>query len=930
MTDEGHPQASASQQSIGGLLDEVCDRFEAACKSATRPQIEDFLRDVPPSSGDRGFRELLELELAYRRRAGESPSADEYRRRFPQHTATIDELLSPVITMPVVATASAETIPAHLAESFSDVVPAPSQNSTAAATGKTVGTTTSSGLRFRVVRKHARGGLGEVFIAEDQELHREVALKQIQSQFADDVDSRTRFVLEAEVTGALEHPGIVPVYGLGTYADGRPFYAMRFIHGDSLKDAIDAYHDIDMGPRDPGARELELRKLLNRFVDVCDAIEYAHSRGIVHRDLKPGNIMLGNFGETLVVDWGLAKQINSPEPAAEAKPSEPQSKPMLLSGTAATRMGSAIGTPQYMSPEQAAGRLDLIGPRSDVYSLGATLYCLLTGKSPLSDRPSFDLEGILYRVCQGEIPPARAVHAAVPKGLEAICQKAMALRPEDRYASARELADDIEHWLADEPISALPDSRTQVVARWGRRHRSLAMATGIALVLITLISITAMVLIDHQRKIADRGFREARAAVDDLFTKVSEDTLLNQPGMQGLRKELLNKTLDYYNRFLKERGDESSISDELGITYFRVGRIMELVDTPTASLPYYEQAEAIQKKLLDRSPNDLPRVVAIADTDNAIGGALLASKSFQDAKEKLTNVVSLRQQMVSASPHNLEYARELANSIMNLGVALNGLHEDVKARDEFENAQKIRRGHLNDQGDTSKLQRDFAKGSYNLGNEELRLNHLPAAVDDFNQASALWRTLVQRDRRDLNLRFQLAICDRMIGDCEFRWHPDLALPSYVQALEMLKDLAEHNPDVSEYRAALAGVYMNMAAVQPAAESLASFDQARLILQGLDKRFPDNLAFRHDLALALKGLADRQLAAGSIADAKANYEEALSLLTELNLADPNDKLISQNFDAVRAAMLRLDSQKSAPSRSPSAPQISPSLPSQRKS
>ncbi len=276
MIDETRRPAIASDPSLAGLLDQICDRFETACKSPTPPRLEDFVRELPESTAARGFRELLELELAYRRRAGQTPGAEEYRARFPQHTDTIDELLRPPGLRLPAASPFAETISAKLASSFSDVVPADTQLAPGGPTARSVGTTTSSGLRFRVIRKHAKGGLGEVFIAEDQEIHREVALKQIQSRYADDTGSRTRFVLEAEVTGKLEHPGIVPVYGLGKYADGRPFYAMRFIHGDSLKDAIDSFHDTDMGPQTPGERALELRKLLGRFVDVCDAIEYAH------------------------------------------------------------------------------------------------------------------------------------------------------------------------------------------------------------------------------------------------------------------------------------------------------------------------------------------------------------------------------------------------------------------------------------------------------------------------------------------------------------------------------------------------------------------------------------------------------------------------------------------------------------------------------
>src|SRR5262249_39757486 len=163
-----------------------------------------------------------------------------------------------------------------------------------------LGTPTSSGLRFRVLRAHARGGLGEVFVAYDEELHREVALKQIQPRYAGDGDSRARFLLEAEVTGHLEPPGVVPVYGLGRHADGRPFYAMRFIKGDTLKDAVDRFHRAEVRGRDPGERGLALRELLARFVAVCNAVAYAHSRGVLHRDLKPVNVMLGPYGETLV------------------------------------------------------------------------------------------------------------------------------------------------------------------------------------------------------------------------------------------------------------------------------------------------------------------------------------------------------------------------------------------------------------------------------------------------------------------------------------------------------------------------------------------------------------------------------------------------------------------------------------------------------
>ena len=200
---------------------------------------------------------------------------------------------------------------------------------------------TTGGQRFRILRPHARGGLGAVFVALDAELNREVALKQILDGHADDPVSRQRFLVEAEITGGLEHPGIVPVYGLGTYDGGRPYYAMRFIKGDNLKEAIESYHAVAATESDPGRRSLHLRQLLRRFTDVCNAIEYAHSRGVLHRDIKPGNVIVGRHGETLVVDWGLAKPTGSVEPVSDG--GEGTLMPSSASGSAATLPGSAHG-----------------------------------------------------------------------------------------------------------------------------------------------------------------------------------------------------------------------------------------------------------------------------------------------------------------------------------------------------------------------------------------------------------------------------------------------------------------------------------------------------------------------------------------------------------------------------------------------------------
>lgn len=357
-------------------------------------------------------------------------------------------------------------------EATMSIVPANSSLHEQGADGQTLESSNTGIQRFSMLRPHAKGGLGMVSVAHDNEVHREVALKEILPQYANDEQSRARFLLEAEITGGLEHPGVVPVYGLGQYDDGRPFYAMRFIKGASLKEASERLHSetaVDFN-------SVEFRKLVGRFIDVCEAIQYAHSRGVLHRDLKPGNIMLGKYGETLVVDWGLAKVKGRGDLVAYED--EATLRPRSGSGCTPTQIGTAIGTPAFMPPEQALGNLDQLGPRSDIYSLGATLYFLLTGRRPFE---SNSLDDVLIAVQRGDFPNPRVVNHSIPKPLEAICLKAMALNIDDRYAEPQDLTEDIERWLGDEPVTAFKEPWTIRAQRWARRHQTLAASITVLL-----------------------------------------------------------------------------------------------------------------------------------------------------------------------------------------------------------------------------------------------------------------------------------------------------------------------------------------------------------------------------------------------------------------------------------------------------------------
>jgi PAS domain S-box-containing protein len=294
-----------------------------------------------------------------------------------------------------------------------------------------------SGNRYDRVREIGAGGMGRVSLCHDREMGRPVALKELRRELAANREALARFGREARVTGRLAHPSIVPVYELVAPADGRlPFYTMRHVEGPTLTAAALAYHAKRRAGQ-PAA--LDLLRLLNAFVTVCQAVAYAHTQGVLHRDLKGGNVVLGDFGEVIVLDWGLAKVLGS---STEA-PAQPDAT--VNSADGHTLPGVVTGTPAYMAPEQATGRADLVGTRTDVYGLGAILYEILTGQPPFVGPAS----KVLVRAANGNPDPPSRLVPDVPTDLETACVRAVSKDPADRYASAGELADAVQRWLAD-------------------------------------------------------------------------------------------------------------------------------------------------------------------------------------------------------------------------------------------------------------------------------------------------------------------------------------------------------------------------------------------------------------------------------------------------------------------------------------------------
>ncbi|MFT3878078.1 MAG: serine/threonine-protein kinase [Gemmatales bacterium] len=360
--------------------------------------VEVYLERFPQLKQDEIIQGLIEEECRARKLAGHRPHEDDYGKRFPELT----------MKKQLFADHAVQTNK-NLRHSTSTLQP-----------GSKLG-------RYQLTGEHSRGSFGIVWKADDLALGRSVALKQLKDYLSNRAEYRHRFFAEAKITAQLQHPGIVPIHEIGGEDEGFPFYTMNMVGGETLAEAISKYHQSGKNPS--VEQSVEWQRLMNAYLTVVRTMAFAHARNILHRDLKPANIILGKYGETLILDWGLAKVIKG-----EEGKDQPEAGTTVHSVAAdATQPGSIIGTPAYMSPEQASGNPQAIRAPSDVYSLGVILYELLTGQRPLQG----DSAAVVEQLVQAKpiVPPSQ-VRLGIPRQLEAICLKAVAHKPNDRYAHA--------------------------------------------------------------------------------------------------------------------------------------------------------------------------------------------------------------------------------------------------------------------------------------------------------------------------------------------------------------------------------------------------------------------------------------------------------------------------------------------------------------
>ncbi|MCY2978321.1 MAG: serine/threonine-protein kinase [Planctomycetota bacterium] len=781
--------------------------------------------------------------------------------------------------------------------------------------------------RFRIIKPHKKGGLGVISIAQDLQLNRTVALKQILGVHANSGPMQEKFYQEAEVTGQLEHPSIVPIYALGVDDQGKPFYAMRFVSGVDLLQRIREFHSAKVSPLE-SLDGIPLRQLLQRFLDVCNAIEFAHSRGVLHRDLKPANIMLGSHGETLVVDWGLAKVMPNHVVGLNEKSevADPSQSRIRLSGLAGqTKMGDFAGTVAYSAPEQLTGQISLLCPQSDVFSLGAILYELLTGVATVTRRDeklgtAEFVAQVFARIKDGLVPLPSSIHSGVPKPLEAICCKAMSFAIGNRYASAKELSADVERWLADERVLAYA-GREPLVEQAGRllrRHRSWTVAIGTSLVLVTLLTLVASYwvnrarLAESQAKTAANEFKSdavdryriAKEAIDILT--VGSDSLKDFPATKNLQKRFLQAAATDYKKLSQNTSQDPELELERVRALVRLGDISHLQEKVAEAHEHYQTAISLLK---DTSPNieklnpnatlsttELSRAIELGRIYSRIGLARDNEGNVMEARNEFDRAIALFRSLETKHATSDWLSVNLAVALSNRGSmeqrqrnnddAIKWLQESIEFFDRAYAAGEAR------------FVLNGVRTRESLGRAFRELGQKNKADSNFDQAETTLSDLIASDMQNpeyleaqASLFISRAVADRGQGALRS------ATAKLDDAAKTYEQLREAWPDSLDYVEQSAIVFLDQGHVLleqgEATSASEKFKEAGARLRKLSEDYPTVPRFQEELAAALSGLGQSQTEFSTdLDDAKRSLDECVSIIDGLRISASDGRVLRE--------------------------------------
>ncbi len=827
-------------------------------------------------------------------------------RHVARHGSDPQESLSSIeISMPARARLESIADP-ELIESLARLgktVSRMSERSDPEATGSMAAQGAERAGRFQIVRLHDEGGLGSVFVAMDQELHREVALKQMKEEIAADQASRARFIFEAEITGNLEHPGVVPVYGKGEYVDGRPYYAMRFIHGDNLKDAVDRLHKKFDRQGDPNERRREFQKLLRRFLVVCETMAYAHSRRVIHRDLKPRNILLGPYGETLIVDWGLAKVIGHNETAS---PVEATLRPPSSSDLRETIAGERRGTPSYMSPEQARGEIDQLGVATDVYSLGSTLYYVLTGRAPFIDQSTPE---VIRKVAHGQFLPPREVAPGIDRPIDAICCKAMALRPGDRYASCRLLADDLERWLADLPVKAHAEPAQARAMRWLRRRKQWVAAAAAVLVL-AVVGLTFLVWrLGRENERVVRANSQTAEQLQNTRTvlreqlKVAADTFARYPNSEGLRESMVQGILDMYTKLLASYPSDPDILFETAEVYRILGAIRLTTAQIPGSLASFQSSTELFTRLLDHPRRRYDAIRGLVADYVDRGELYRINVSSRLAQEEFHHALDWVEQL-RTDPDPSFFTKLKSSALIDRSEVLVLLGRASEAREDADRAVSLLVPPASSRAKSPPNDHTvwlIAMSLTDRGVAAHEMNDLKAAENDFTEAISWLQEIPERSDEFFNRECQkgiaLARFGILLGQQQSRRGE--AGKQLEKSVDVLRKIAKQSPDTPAYQEELAialdGRGRLRIAMRLLKDSQQDCEEAETLLTGLRNAAPANPQYLSLLSITKTLAADLANSNGQNAEAKKLQSTAIALLAESLRIDPERVLDRRRYE-----------------------------------
>jgi serine/threonine protein kinase len=678
---------------------------------------------------------------------------------------------------------------------------------------------------YTLLRQIGEGGMGAVWMAEQEEpVRRTVALKIIKAG----IDSRqviARFDVERQALALMDHPNIARVLDAGMTAYGRPFFVMELVKGTPITRYCDD-------------RKLTPRQRLELFVPVCNAIQHAHQKGVIHRDIKPSNVLVAMYDERpvpKVIDFGVAKAAG----------------PALTDATLMTDFGVVVGTPEYMSPEQASlNNLD-IDTRSDVYSLGALLYELLTGTTPV-DRRSLGKAAVLeiLRIVReveaprpsaklstiDTLPSVAANRGTEPaklgrllKGeLDWVVLKALEKDRSRRYESANGLARDIQRYLANEVVEARPPSTGYRLRKFVRRHKGQVIAAG--LVLFALVAGIAgttwqawratvaerlakenerQALIQNEK--AQENFRLAKESVDKYLNAVTDNPKLNEKDFIQLRKDLLETAVPFYQKFAQERNDDPEAEADRGRAYHRLGLVRDTLGEKTAALTDYESMRAIFAKLAAEYPSIPAYRVELAKCSDDRGNSLAALGKRGEAETAFRDGLGIKVQLANEFPQNPVYRWECGGTYTNLGLLLKDLGRIDEAEAAFRTALSIQVPLTPEFGRDPRHRSDLAASHNNLGILLKSQRRYAEAEAPHRAAQQLWRQLAAEFPKVASYRHDLAMSLSNFANLQLmmKKHGD-AEAAYRDALSIQLQLVADFPSVPAYRQDLAMIRTNFA------------------------------------------------------------------------------------------------------------------------